>query len=221
MTLTTLLLELALIRLLDVLWYPNFTYMVITMAILAFGLASVYTSVRPFVAAERAPQSLFRLSLFFSLFTLALYPALNLVTFDFENIGSDPLGSATSFIIIYVFLAIPFFICGVILTTIFSIHDRYIQKLYFWDLMGASIGSVILIPLLPKIGPAGAIFVSAGLGALAAVFFANSRTRIALAAAVAVVPFARWPAAYSRRSSGRPLPRYRPHCLPHGPGRSE
>ncbi len=92
MTLTTLLLELTLIRLLDVLWYPNFAYMVITMAILAFGLAGIYTSIRPLVTADRAPQMLFRLSLCFSLFTLALYPVLNIVTFDFDNIGADPLG---------------------------------------------------------------------------------------------------------------------------------
>lgn len=53
-TLTTLLLELTLIRVLDVLWYPNFAYMIITMAMLAFGLAGVYTSIRPVVTHSQA-----------------------------------------------------------------------------------------------------------------------------------------------------------------------
>ena len=185
-TLTTLLLELTLIRLLDVLWYPNFAYIIITMAILAFGLAGVYTSIRPPSAVEQAANRLFILSIFFCVFTLMLYPVLNVVTFDFDRIGTQPVASSIRFFIIYVFLAIPFFLCGVILTTIFSLHNRHIQQLYFWDLLGASIGSVILVPLIPRIGPAGLIFVSAGLGALAAGFFARSRAKRVLPAIISL-----------------------------------
>lgn len=185
-TLTTLLLELTLIRVLDVLWYPNFAYMIITMAMLAFGLAGVYTSIRPAVTAEQASRRLFLLCVFFCVFTMAVYPVLNIITFDFDNFSDSPVESTLSFVIIYIFLAIPFFICGVILTTIFTLHDKHIQKLYFWDLLGAAIGSVILIPLLPRIGPAGLIFVSAGLGALAASLFARSGAALALAGAIAI-----------------------------------
>jgi spermidine synthase len=186
-TLTTLLLELTLIRLLDVLWYPNFAYMVITMAMLAFGLAGVYTSIRPAVTLERAAGRLFGLCVLFCVFTVALYPILNLVTFDFDSFADAPVASTISFVVIYIALAIPFFICGIILTSIFTLHDKHIQRLYFWDLLGAAIGSVILIPLLPRIGPAGLLFVSAGLGAFAAALFAKSRVFIALACVIAIV----------------------------------
>ncbi len=189
-TLTTLLLELTLIRVLDVLWYPNFAYMVITMAMLAFGLAGVYTSIRPAVTVYHASERLFRLCVGFCVFTLMLYPILNVVTFDFDNFSSAPVNSTISFVIIYISLAIPFFICGVILTTIFTLHDKHIQKLYFWDLLGAAIGSVILIPLLPRIGPAGLIFVSAGLGAVAALLFATSRIKLVLACCFGVAAVA-------------------------------
>ena len=43
--LSTLFYELALIRILDVLWYPHFSYMVITLALLGFGIAGVMTSI--------------------------------------------------------------------------------------------------------------------------------------------------------------------------------
>ena len=42
-----LLLELVLIRVFDVLWYPNMAYMIITLAVFSFGLAGVYLSIRP------------------------------------------------------------------------------------------------------------------------------------------------------------------------------
>ena len=43
--LTTLFYELSLIRVLDVLWYPHFAYMVITLALLGFGISGVVTSI--------------------------------------------------------------------------------------------------------------------------------------------------------------------------------
>ncbi|MDJ0955225.1 MAG: hypothetical protein QNI91_00120 [Arenicellales bacterium] len=194
-TLTTLLLELTLIRVLDVLWYPNFAYMIITMAMLAFGLAGVYTSIRPPVAVAQAAKRLFWLSIFFCIFTLALFPILNNVTIDFNQLAVKPLNSVAHFVVIYIALAIPFFIGGIILTTIFTLHDKYIQKLYFWDLLGASIGSVMLVPLLPKVGSAGLLLVSAGLGALAATFFASSKTQrfasVAIAFVCVLLPFAK------------------------------
>ena len=194
-TLTTLLLELTLIRVLDVLWYPNFAYMIITMAMLAFGLAGVYTSIRPPVASAQAAQRLFWLSMFFCIFTLALFPVLNKVTFDLNHLAIKPLSSVARFVVIYIALAVPFFIGGVILTTIFTLHDKYIQRLYFWDLLGASIGSVILVPLLPKVGSAGLVFISAGLGALAATFFASSNVKrlasVAVAGVCVLLPFAK------------------------------
>ena len=45
--LASLLLELALIRVFDVLWYPNMAYMIITLAVFSFGLAGVYLSIWP------------------------------------------------------------------------------------------------------------------------------------------------------------------------------
>ena len=170
-TLTTLLLELSLIRILDVLWYPNLAYMIIMMAMLAFGLSGVYTSVRKAPEPEKAPTQLYWLCILFCLFTLALYPALNLITFNFADIETQPVREIGSFVAIYVFLALPFFVSGVVLTTLFTIHNKAIQKLYFWDLVGAALGSVILIPLLPKIGGAGLLFFAGGLGAIAAGFF--------------------------------------------------
>ena len=50
--LSTLFYELSLIRILDVLWYPHFAYMVITLALLGFGISGVFTSVSGLVLGE-------------------------------------------------------------------------------------------------------------------------------------------------------------------------
>ena len=44
--------ELSLIRAFDVLFYPNLAYMIITCAIFAFGLAGLYSVLRPLKAPE-------------------------------------------------------------------------------------------------------------------------------------------------------------------------
>ena len=50
--LSALLLELNLIRIFDVLWYPNMAYMIITLAVFSFGLAGVYLSLKPSVKTD-------------------------------------------------------------------------------------------------------------------------------------------------------------------------
>ncbi|MGX9727170.1 MAG: spermine/spermidine synthase domain-containing protein [Candidatus Electronema sp. VV] len=52
---------------------------------------------------------------------------------------------------------------GLFFTVIFSAYSKDIQRLYFWDLTGAALGCLILIPFLPHIGPAGALFLGGGL----------------------------------------------------------
>ena len=46
-SLTTLMMELLLTRVFDVILYPNMAYMVITCALFSFGLAGIYLSLRP------------------------------------------------------------------------------------------------------------------------------------------------------------------------------
>ena len=43
--LSTLFYELSLIRILDILWFPHFAFMVITIALVGFGIAGVATSI--------------------------------------------------------------------------------------------------------------------------------------------------------------------------------
>src|SRR5678815_1125172 len=146
MALTTLMMELVLTRVFDVILRPNMAYMVITCAMFSFGLAGVYATLRPLPADAKFCSTLATLACAFAISTLALLPVLNVLPFDYEMVWQAPLVQIASFAGMYLALVIPFFLSGLIFIYIFSAYARQIQSLYFWDLGGAAIGCVVLVP---------------------------------------------------------------------------
>jgi spermidine synthase len=189
----TLMLELTLVRVFDVIWYSNMAYMVITLAMFCFGLSGVYYSLWPLARGKDPKTLLAGLSLGFAIAAMALLPVLVLVPFDFDALYTQPVKSSLLFLIIYFFLVGPFFLAGLIFTVVFSSYSEKIQSLYCWDLTGAAVGCVLLIPFLPPIGPGGLLFLTAGLGLVAAGCFLPGRLApvigLVLAGALITVPF--------------------------------
>jgi spermidine synthase len=173
--LTTLLLELILIRVFDVILYQNMAYMIITCALFAFGLAGVYATLKPVKNFENAHRYISKLALLFGVFAIIIFPAMNLIPFDFEKFGSQPFIQAVSFIGMYIFLVLPFLFSGLIFATIFSVYASKIQSIYFWDLTGAAIGCIIIIPFIPVIGPGGLLFIVFALCIIASGLFSKNK----------------------------------------------
>jgi spermidine synthase len=194
MSVSTLLIELSLIRAFDVLFYPNIAYMIITCAIFAFGLAGIYSVLRPLKNPEAVRSFLSSRAFLFSLATLAILPVTNLLPFDFYGLKTDFSRQFFYFLGIYLVLTLPFFLAGLVFTNLFSTYAKSVQTLYFWDLAGAAVGSVILIPFLPVIGPGGLLFCGAALGLFASAIFSQHKGWSALAAlfglAFLILPFA-------------------------------
>lgn len=193
--LTTLMLELALIRVFDVIWYSNMAYMIVSLAMCCFAFAGVYAALRPLRDASRAPFYTGTLAVLFGLFSLAILPALNAIPVDFDLIYAQPRLGIPVALLAYLVLAIPFFLSGLIITTVFSVYPRDIQRLYLWDLAGAGIGCVVLLPLLPQIGAGGLLFAACAFGIWASAAFAGKRTwtvaALVVGTAVIAVPFLR------------------------------
>lgn len=195
MALTTLMLELTLVRVFDVIWYSNMAYMVITLAMFCFGLSGVYSSIRPLKDGKKVRFYLSILALLFAITALCILPVMNLLPFDFNLLYKEPGKGFLFFLCMYSMLALPFFLSGLTFTIIFSNFSRKIQALYFWDLVGAAIGCVILVPLLPPIGPGGLLFLACSFALAASAFFSESKrwslAALVVAVAVAVIPFAK------------------------------
>lgn len=195
MAISTLMIELSLIRAFDVLFYPNIAYMIITCAIFAFGLAGIYSVLRPLKAPEAVQSFLSSRAFLFSIATLAILPVTNLLPFDFYELKADFSTQFLYFLGIYLVLVLPFFLAGLVFTNLFATYSKSIQTLYFWDLAGAAVGSVVLIPFLPVIGPGGILFCAAGLGLFASALFSRRKVWSAVATlfglAILILPFAR------------------------------
>ena len=74
---STLMLELLLTRVFDVILSPNMAYMVIASALFAFGLAGVFVTLRPSLCAAPVDGRLSAISGLARISMLALLPALN------------------------------------------------------------------------------------------------------------------------------------------------
>jgi len=196
--LASLLLELNLIRIFDVLWYPNMAYMIITLAVFSFGLAGVFLSVKPIEKSDSLWVTLSCLTVLMAGWVALMQWAIDRLPFDYTQLGGDQTQELTiNFFLIYGVICVPFFLAGLVLSIVFSHYASQIRKLYFWDLIGAALGSILLVPLLPKVGTSGTMLVVAGLAVLSAVCFSAGRNKmmtlvITLAAFVLIaMPFTR------------------------------
>ncbi len=163
--LTTLFYELALIRILDVLWYPHFSYMVITLALLGFGISGVVTSI---ISDRREFGDLtFRvLTLLLAVSYAAVFFLLNRFHVDFREFPSV-LYLGAKVLLVFSGLIVPFFVSGLILSLLFTRHADRFGKLYFWDLVGASVGCVLVPLLIPLYGGPGLLFMASAFSLLA------------------------------------------------------
>lgn len=196
----TLMAELLLTRVFDVIMTPNMSYLVITCVMFSFGLAGVYISIRPVGETADPRLLLSRVMALFALSVALIHPVINRLPFDYEQIFSLPLLQVIYFVCLYFILVLPFFFTGLFIAITFSNFVRKIQVLYFFDLTGAAIGCVVFIPFLPHIGPAGLLYVISGVAFLISGLLSGRRlwniSGICLAVILAALPVVKLPEFY-------------------------
>ena len=203
MSFLTLMLELLLTRVFDVIDWSNMAYMIVSCALLAFGLAGIYGVFRPWPQGRDLRPVLARLALSFGVAVLAIRPLLNLIPFNSDRVGEQPLVQLVWFGAMYLVLVVPFFISGLVFVRVFSAYASQIRRLYFFDLLGAALGCVAFVPLIPTMGPGGLMMCGAALALVAAVIFGlpgrMPLPALAAAAVLVAVPVIHSPAYYEFR----------------------
>lgn len=149
---TTLLLELLLIRIFDVIVGPTAAYSILTLALLGGSLSGAWMALRP---STSRPQDSIRLSLFFPAVVLLVYAVLQFVPFAVDDAAKRPLFQLTSLTIAVIALSAPFFVSGYILLRVLASYPESARRIYGVDLIGAGLGPWLLSPLLPTLGPVG------------------------------------------------------------------
>lgn len=154
-----LLAELMLTRVFDVILYGSLGYVVITCVMFALGLAGVYTAWRP-VTADNAGSKLAGQCAGLAVTLALLLSALNLNPFWYDSLGDEPVKQMLLFGAMYLTLLLPFFMAGLVFSTVFSLYASGIRRLYCWDLTGAALGCVLAVVLVRPVKPGGAILLA-------------------------------------------------------------
>lgn len=203
-TLATLLLELSLTRIFSVIFYYHFAFLAISIALFGLGVGGVFSYV---VAGWRG-----------GLFSkLAWMAAAN----SFVSIGSlafllSRSGEFDNWTLaaVYFASALPFFLAGAIVSLIISETIERVDRVYFFDLLGAAAGCLLLVPLLNTFGGPNTILVVAMLfAASSAVWFSLDKhpagraagVSLGLALMAVLIINARWPFLDVRYAKGQTL----------------
>lgn len=179
----TLLLELTLTRIFDVVLWTNLASFIVSSAIFGLGLGGIAVMLRPALAQSERP--VIGAALAFAGAVLLLLPAITLLPFDFGAVLTHPARQLASFAALYAALLAPFFASGVVIAAILTRHSHRVDRLYFWDLLGAGLGTLGIVWLPSLIGPAAMLVLIAAAGAVVAGLLAAGRRRARTLALVA------------------------------------
>ena len=169
----TLMYELLLTRIFSVLMWYHFASMAISLALFGLGASALLIYLRPtWFSAEKVRQpALFALAaglstlLLFSVFllfradpqfgfrVLSFFHQPFYQPFQQGNVRqSIEIGQLLLLTALYLATALPFFFSGLVVTLMFGRFHRHIGRLYFFDLLGAGTGCLLIILVLKLVG---------------------------------------------------------------------
>lgn len=190
-TLATLVLELSLTRIFSVVFYYHFAFLAISIALFGLGAGGVLS----YIVAPKNSNVFRRLG--FLAVLVSIVTALALM-FLLSRQQPDNLTLAA----IYFVTAVPFALAGAIISLAISETIERIDRVYFFDLMGAATGCLVLVPFLNVFGGPNTVLIAAVLFAASSALWFNlggsSRGRVAgvalgLLLVFVVVVNMRWP----------------------------
>jgi hypothetical protein len=167
-SLGVLVLELALTRLFSATMHYHYAFMAISLALFGSGVAGVALYLgRPRLAGRGLTVWAAQAAILFSLATIAALGVVLLLPLSLEGTSGNALRLAA----IYVACALPFFFGGSAITLAVMARTAVIGRLYLYDLAGAAVGCLLLVPLLDLLGGVNTILVVPVVAAAAGAFY--------------------------------------------------
>jgi predicted membrane-bound spermidine synthase len=153
LSMTVLLFELALTRIFSiVLWY-DYAFMAISIAFFGLGIGSLLTHIlKNKVKREQLPSKILQTTIIFAV-SIPIFLVV---------IGNVIPPNVHFIYLFYLSSSIPFFFAGISMSLIFFAMPREVSKLYFIDLVGAAAATLMLDPLMQRLG-AESVLLSAAL----------------------------------------------------------
>jgi hypothetical protein len=187
----TLLLEILLTRVLSVVMWYHFTFAVISISLLgiAAGAMHCYRSMPELTSGDAARAAWRSISSGLNLFSVAVVLPLALMAVHVAT-PTFSWGGVLLLLAYFTACGAPFYASGYVTTAIFRLGANRVSSLYSLDLLGASLGCLLSIPLLDRLGGVGSLLAVGVVTAAASAWLGlrlGARDRWVAAAATVVV----------------------------------
>lgn len=163
----TLLLELMLTRIFDVVMWSNLAFLFVSSALFGFGLGGLILLRWP-LPTVRTQTIVLAAGCAFAGFVLLLIPTFGYASTRSAMPPHPTMAELARLGILFLFVLFPFIASGVATALLVTRGSKSIHKLYFWDLAGAGIGCLGVFVLPKLVGGGETLLVIAALGLLAA-----------------------------------------------------
>jgi len=182
-------LEVALTRVFSFIMYHHFTYLVISLAMLGFGAAGTYLTIRnPNADPSSSHEFLAKMAGLFGLTTIGAIVFIPRIHFyPLDVYFYQDYSNMLSLLIIIILTATPFFFAGVCIVYIISTAAERINRVYFADLTGAAVGCLLVLMLINIVGAIATCFAAAAIALLVALLSTARRRGLYFIALLLVV----------------------------------
>ncbi len=167
----TLMLQVSYTRIFSVALWHHFVWMILSVALLGYGVSGTILSVYPKLLRMDIDHMLAATSALFSASSLLSYAASSNIPFDPSRLAWDRF--QLLYIVAYYFLlSIPFILSGLAVVIAVEKAENRINKLYFSNLIGSAIGAVLVLPLFGPLTGSGVMVITSIMAGGSALFFA-------------------------------------------------
>src|ERR1700734_3585664 len=162
-TLATLILELSLTRIFSVVFYYHFAFLAISIALFGLGAGGLFS----YVVASRGGNIFHKLGVLAVVNSVAVVASLVFILTRTGELGNLTLAG------VYFASALPFFFSGMVVSIAVAEGIQRVDRVYFFDLLGAASGCLVLVPFLNYLGGPNTVIAASVLLAVSAAVWYN------------------------------------------------
>ncbi len=160
--------ELLLIRVLSIVQWHHFAYMIISLALLGYGASGTFIALFRRTLEPRFEQAFAACAFAFSIAMVACFVIGQRVPFNALEIVWDRR-QVLNLALMYLVFFVPFFFAACCIGLALTCRSEAISRLYFFDLVGAGAGAVLTIGALLVVFPQAALLVLVAMAFVASV----------------------------------------------------
>jgi spermidine synthase len=173
--------EILLMRVLSIVQWHHFAWMIISLALLGYGASGTFIALLRSRLEPRFEAAFAGSALLFSISMVGCFVLAQRVPFNALEIVWDP-GQFLNLSLVYLAFFVPFFFAACCIGLAFTCRGSVWSRIYFFDLVGAGLGAMLVIALLFAVSPQTALVLLALPPLLGSVLVgATTRARLPLA----------------------------------------